>query len=112
VQGAAEIVRNIVFTVGECTRTTESAHDRAALAADAALYLITVNGTVSLIKRVTRFKNGNLKLGSLSAELICGKYTAGARTYNDYIVIHIDPPIVSIQNYYITLLLIFQVFLR
>ena len=112
IQSAAEVVGDIVLSVRECTGTAETAHNGAALAADTALYLIAVNGTVSLIKRVTRFKNGNLKLGSLSAELIRGKYTAGARTYNDYIVIHIDHPILLIQNYYITLLLIFQAFLR
>ena len=44
---AAKIIGNIIFTIGKCSRTAESAHDRTALAVNAAFDLLAVNRTFS-----------------------------------------------------------------
>mgnify|MGYP003297984439 CR=1 FL=1 len=49
IQRAAEIVGDIVFAVGKCTCTAETAHNRTAFAVDAGFNFITVDGTVPLV---------------------------------------------------------------
>ena len=64
VQGAAEIICDVIFSVRESTSSAESAHDGAGLAVDAALYFISVNGTFTLFKRLACLENGYFKIRS------------------------------------------------
>ena len=49
VQSAAKIIGNVVFTIGECARSAESAHNGAGFTFDAGFDLITVNRAVTLL---------------------------------------------------------------
>ena len=62
VQRAAEVVRQVVFAVGKCTRAAEAVHDRARRTADAVPDVFAVNGTPALFKRLALFKYRDLLL--------------------------------------------------
>lgn len=62
VQRAAEVVGDVVFAVGKCARAAETAHDRAALAADAGFDLVAVDGAVALFKAVTGLEHGDAQV--------------------------------------------------
>ena len=47
VKSSAEVVGDIVFSIGKCTGAAETAHDRAGFAADTGFYFFTVDGTVA-----------------------------------------------------------------
>ena len=86
VQGAAEIVGNIVLAVRESARAAKPAHDAAAFTADTGLDLIAVNGTAALVQRVAGFEHGQLQLGTVLHQFVGGKNTAGARTDDDNVI--------------------------
>ena len=87
-QCAAEVIGNVILTVRECTGAAEAAHDRAALAADAGLDLVSIDGTVPLIQCVTGFKYRNLQPGPALHQLVCGKNTARTGTDDNNIIVH------------------------
>ena len=87
-QGAAEVVGDVVLAVGKCACAAETAHDGAALAADAGLDLVAVNGAVALVQGVTGLKNSNLHILIQLHQLVGGKDTAGACADNNYIIVH------------------------
>ena len=60
VQRAAEVVRQIIFAVGERACAAEAVHDRAGRAADAVLDGLAVDGTSALFERLALFKHGDL----------------------------------------------------
>ena len=91
VQSSAEIVGDVVFTVGECSRTAKAAHNRTALTADTGLDLFSVNRATALVESVSRLEHRNLQLGSSLHKLVCGKDTARACADNYNIVIHMLP---------------------
>ena len=64
VQGSAEIVCDVIFSVGECACTAKAAHDGTRLAVDTALYFISVDGTFAFFKRFSGFENRNFKIRS------------------------------------------------
>ena len=47
IQCAAEIVRNIVLSVGKGTCSAEAAHNRTTLTGNTGLHLFSVDGTIS-----------------------------------------------------------------
>ena len=47
VKSSAEVVGDIVFSIGKCTGTAETAHDRAGFAADTGFYFFAVDGAVA-----------------------------------------------------------------
>ena len=88
IERTAEIIRDIVFSVRECARTAEAAHNGAGFTADTALDLIPVDRTMSLFQRMSSLKHANLKLRPLLHQLICGKNTSRSRTDNHHIILH------------------------
>ena len=59
VERAAEIVRDIVLSIGESTGTTETAHDRTAVTVNAGLDLLSINRALTTAKLVTMLENRN-----------------------------------------------------
>jgi hypothetical protein len=57
VKGPAEIVRYIVFAVGERARAAEAVHNGAGLAVYACLYLVSVDRTMPLVERMSRLEH-------------------------------------------------------
>ena len=49
VQRAAKVIGDVVLAIGECAGAAEAGHNGAALAADAGLDLVTVDGAVPLV---------------------------------------------------------------
>ena len=89
VKRAAEIIGDVILTIGKGACAAEAAHNGAALALDAGFNLITVNRTVALFQAVARFNDSNTQRGIPLYQLVGGKNTAGAcADYND-IILHI-----------------------
>ena len=88
IQRTAESVGDVVFSVGKSTCTAETAHNGAALAVNAALDLISIDGTVALLQRMTGFEDGDLQVGILLYQLVSGEDTAGAGTDNNDVIFH------------------------
>jgi hypothetical protein len=88
VKRAAEIVGDIVFAVGKRTGAAKTAHNGAALAADAAFDLLAVDGAAALMERMTGFEHGDLQIGAALGQLIGGENTAGTGTDDDHIILH------------------------
>ena len=101
IQRAAEIVGDVIFAVRKRTGAAKAAHDRAGFAADAAFYLVAVNGAAALAEGMTGFKHAHLQLRGALGKLKSGKNAAGAcADYND-IILHIRSSrcaIGSVQN--------------
>ena len=59
IEGAAKIVGDIVFSIGKSSRPAKSVHDGAGLTLDTAFDLISVNGTMALLQRMSPIKYSN-----------------------------------------------------
>ena len=94
---AAKVVGNVVFSVGEGTGAAETAHNGAGFAADAGLYLFSVDGAVTAGKGVTCLDDRHLFLRAPLGQLISGIDAAGAGTDNQNVVIHGFPPKYSMR---------------
>ena len=57
IQRAAEIVRNVVFSVGESACSAKSAHDRTGRTFDTGFHLLAVNRTAPFFQRVAGLKD-------------------------------------------------------
>ena len=88
IQRTAESVGDVVFSIGKSTCTAETAHNGTALAVNAALDLISIDGTVALLQRMTGFEDGDLQVGILLYQLVSGEDTAGAGTDNNDVIFH------------------------
>ena len=88
VQRAAKVVGDVILAVGKRARAAEAAHDRAALAADAGLDLIAVDGAVTLFEAVTGLEHGDAQIAAVLGQLIGGEDTAGAAADDDHVIIH------------------------
>ena len=60
IERAAEVIRQVIFSVGKRARAAEAVHDRAGRAADAVLDGLAVDGTSALFERLALFKHGDL----------------------------------------------------
>ena len=89
VEGAAEVVCNIVFAVGEGACAAKAAHDGAALAADAGFDLDAVDGTAALGQCMTGLKHGHLQGWIALNQLIGRKNAAGTGADDNHVVIHV-----------------------
>ena len=87
IERAAELVGDVVLTVGESARAAEAAHYIADIALDAGLDLFAVDGASALIQRTAKLEHRDLETAVCLDQLIGGEDTAGARTDNYYVVI-------------------------
>lgn len=88
IQRAAEIIRNIVFSIGESACSAKSAHDRTGRTFDTGFHLLAVNRTTALLQRITRLKNRYLKLRTLFHQLIRRKNAARTCADDNDIIFH------------------------
>ena len=88
VERAAEVIRDVVFAVGERTRAAEPVHDRAGLAVDAGLYLFPVDRALALVQHMPRLEHGDLQAGIFFYQLIGGKDAARPRSDDDHVINH------------------------
>ena len=88
IEGAAEIVGDIVFSVTEGTGPAEAGHDRAALAADAGFDLVSVYGAVSVLELFAPFKYPDLQVRSVFHQLVSRKNASRSGADNDHIIFH------------------------
>mgnify|MGYP005878330145 CR=1 FL=1 len=86
VESAAEIVRDVVFSVRKSSRSAETAHNGTALAMDTGFDFHSVNGTFSLIQHVARLKNSHFQVPFLFHQLVGSKNPAGACADDDNII--------------------------
>ena len=70
VQRPAEIVGDVVLPVRERAGATEAVHDGASRAVDAGFYILSVDGTFSLLQRISLFENAHLQFRILFCQLI------------------------------------------
>ena len=88
VQRAAEVICDIIFAVTKSAGPAETGHDGTALAADTGFDLISINGTVPLLKLRTALKYTDLPAGSSLHQFISGKNTTRPRADDDHVVFH------------------------
>ena len=62
VERTAEVVCDIVFSIGKCARTAKAAHDRAGRTLDTGLYLLPIDRAAPLLQRIAGLKHGELQL--------------------------------------------------
>ena len=86
VQCSAEIVGNIIFSVGESSRPSEAAHNGTAFAMDAGFDLVPVDRTFALFQLMSHLKHRYLKSRFFLRQLVGCKDTAGPGSDNDHIV--------------------------
>ena len=101
VERAAEIIGDVILTVGKGACAAEAAHNGAALTLDAGLDLVSVDGAVALFQAVACLNDGNAQ-GSIPLRQLVGRKNA-ARACADYndIILHIRSSrcaIGSVQN--------------
>ena len=82
VKRASEIICDVILAIRECTCTAESAHDGAVLAVDAALDLVSVYGTLSLLQRLAHFEDRNLQVLVALHQLVGREDSAGTSPDN------------------------------
>ena len=88
IQGAAELIGDIVFSVGKGARAAEAAHDRAGGAFDAGLDLLAVNGAFPALKRIAQLEHTDFQPPVRLGQLISAEYSSGACAHDDHIIIH------------------------
>ena len=77
VQTAAEVVRDVILTVGKRARPAETRHYRTGLAVYAGFNLFAVDGAFPLAERMPCLEHGDFKV--FPAEFVSGVYSAGSR---------------------------------
>ena len=100
VESAAEVVGDVVLSVGKRTRASKAAHNGAAFALDAGLYLVAVNGAVAFFQTVTRLNDRHAHSRILLRKLIGGKNSAGTGADNDDIVFHNHSSCIGCPQHY------------
>ena len=92
VERAAELICNVVLSVGKCACAAEPAHDGAGLAVDAVFNSVSVNRASALRERPAVLKHGNFYIRTQTDQLVGRKNAAGAcADDNGIVMIHIDP---------------------
>ena len=92
VERAAEVVGDVILAVGKRARAAEAAHNRAALAADAALDLLAVDWAAALFQRVTGLKDRDVQFRRAVRQLVGGKNPAGPRADDNNVIMHSVSP--------------------
>ena len=88
IERAAEVIRQVIFSVGKRARAAEAVHDRARRTADAVLDSLPVNGTSALFERLALFKYGDPLLRTELRQLIRRENSSGACADNNDIILH------------------------
>ena len=88
IERAAEVIRQVIFSVGKRARAAEAVHDRARRTADAVLDSLPVNGTSALFERLALFKYGDPLLRTELRQLIRRENSAGACADDNDIILH------------------------
>ena len=70
VQRPAKIIGNVVLSVGERSGAAEAVHNGASRAVDAGFYILSVDGTFSLLQRISLFENAHLQFRIFFRQLI------------------------------------------
>ena len=86
VQRTAEVVGDIVFTVGKSTGTAKTAHNAAGVAVNAVVNLLGCQRSEALFDRIAGLQHNNLQLRILQHKLIGGKNCGRTATDNGYII--------------------------
>ena len=89
IQRSSECIGDIIFSIGKCTCSAESAHDRTSLASDTALHLVPVDRTTALLKWITRFKHCDLEIRILFHQFIRRKNPARSGSDNNHVILHL-----------------------
>ena len=87
VERPAEVIGDIILPIAEGARSAEAGHNGTALASDAGLHLVPVDGTAALFQLVSSLKDADLPFRPFLHQLIGGKNTSGARPDNDHIIL-------------------------
>ena len=87
-QRAAELVRDVVLTIGERARAAEAAHDRAGGTLDAGFDLLAVDRASALVKRLAQLKYADLQCSVCLRQFVGGKYSSGACAHDDNVIVH------------------------
>ena len=87
-EGAAELVGDVILAVGEGAGAAEAVHNGAGGALDAALHLHAVDGAVAAGEGMARLKEGDFQLGPLFQQLVGGVDAAGAAADDQHVVCH------------------------
>ena len=87
VEGAAEIVGDVVLAVGEGPRAAEAGHDGAGPALDAGLDLVPVDGAAPLLQGVPLLKHGHPLLRRQLLEFVRGIDAARAAAHDDHVIV-------------------------
>lgn len=82
VERAAEIVRDVVLSIGEGTGTTETAHDRAAVTVNTGLDLLAIDRALTAAELVAVLENRDLQIRTALGQLVSSENTTRARTDN------------------------------
>ena len=90
VQGAAEVVRDVIFAVRKGSRPAEAAHDGTGLAFDAGGDVLAVDGTAALLERIAGLKDGDLQVGALRGEFIRREDAPRTCSDDDDVVFHME----------------------
>ena len=88
VQRTAEIIRNVVFSIGESACSAKSTHDRTGRTFDTGFHLLAVNRTTALLQRIARLKNRYLKPRTLFHQLIRRKNATRTCADDNDIIFH------------------------
>ena len=98
-QGASEIIGDIIFSIGKCSGSTKTTHDRAAFTADTAFNLFAVNRAFPLFQRISFLKYCNFTVRLLFHQLICRKNTSRTCPNNYYIISHMPTSSPKVINH-------------
>ena len=86
IEGAAEVVGDVILAVGKGPCAAEAAHDGAGLALDAGLDLFPVDGAAPLLQRVSLLEHGQPHLGRQLFEFIGGIDAARAAAHDNHVI--------------------------
>ena len=90
VERAAEVIGDVVLSIGESTCATKAAHDCAGWATDAALDALAVDRAVPAFEGIACLEDAHAQVGSQLHELPCRKDAAGTCSHdNDVVVLHV-----------------------
>ena len=88
VEGAAELIGDVILSVGEGAGAAEAVHNGAGGAVNAAFDLHTVNGTAAALQRVAGFKQRQLQVRTLVQQLPGRIDAAGAAADDKNVICH------------------------
>ena len=92
IEGSAELVSDVIFSVGECAGAAEAAHNGAGGAVDAGFYINAVDRAFTLLKGSAELEDGDGELRGAAGELEGGEDAAGTCADDNDVIKHRGPP--------------------